>query len=67
MFEIDIDVMRDYIIETGIKQKVIAQKSGMSEGQICRTLQGERKLLAEEYINICYVLQVPMTKFLVNK
>ncbi len=67
MFEIDIDVMRDYIIETGIKQKVIAQKSGMSEGQICRTLQGERKLLAEEYINICYVLQVPMTKFLANK
>ncbi len=67
MLKIDIDAMRNYIIETGIKQKIIAQKSGMSEGQICRTLQGERKLMAEEYINICYVLQVPMTKFLINK
>ncbi len=67
MFEIDIDAMKNYIIKTGIKQKIIAKKTGMSEGQICRTLQGERKLMAEEYINICYVLQVPMTKFLANK
>ncbi len=67
MFEIDIGAIKDYIIKAGIKQKVIAQKSGMNEGQICRTLQGERKLMAEEYINICYVLQVPMTKFLANK
>ncbi len=67
MFEIDINAMKDYIVKIGMKQKVIAQKSGMSEGQICRTLQGERKLMAEEYINICYVLQVPMTKFLANK
>lgn len=67
MFEVDIDAMKDYIIKTGIKQKIIAKKSGMNQSQICRALQGERKLMAEEYINICCVLQVPITKFLKNK
>ncbi len=67
LLEIDINEMKDYIAKAGIKQKIIAQKSGMDENQICRTLQGGRKLLAEEYINICHVLQVPITEFIRNK
>lgn len=64
MFEIDIKSMKDYIDESGIKQKSVADKSGVGEVKLCLILQGKRKLEASEYANICKTMNVPMNKFL---
>lgn len=56
--------LKNYIGETGIKQKTISEKSGVPETKLCFILQGKRKCEAGEYASICKALDVPMNKFL---
>lgn len=61
---VDIKELKDYIEHSGLKQKAVAERSGMGEIQFCMVLQGKRKFEAGEYAGICNVLDVPMTKFI---
>ncbi len=59
----DIHGLKQYIDETGIKQKVIAEKAGMSETTLCLILQGKRKCEVNECVNICNALNVKLEMF----
>lgn len=63
MVELDIDGMKKYIDDSGLKQKTVAGKAGLDEVKFCLVLQGKRKLEASEYANICKAIGVPMSKF----
>ena len=61
---LDFVELKNYIEEKGIKQKIIAEKSGIPEVQLCLILQGKRKCEVGEYSSICDVLGVRVNKFL---
>ena len=61
---VDIKEMKSYIEDSGMKQKAVAEKSGLDESKLCMSLQGKTKLEAGEYANICKALRVPMTQFI---
>lgn len=61
---LDFVELKNYIEEKGIKQKIIAEKSGIPEVQLCLILQGKRKCEVGEYASICDVLGVRVNKFL---
>lgn len=48
----------DYFAEMGIKQTVVARKSGMTKQALSESLRGARRLTAEEYIGICDAIGV---------
>lgn len=52
-----------YLIEQGIKKKYVAEKSGISENALNLALNGKRRLLADEYVKICQILNVPFDRF----
>ncbi len=55
--------IKKYITENGIKFAFVAEKSGMSANVFSGILNGKRSLKAEEYVNICRALNVPLDKF----
>ena len=61
--DIDVSEIKLYIERSGLKQKAVAEKSGLDEYKLCMSLQGKRKLEAGEYANVCSALGVPMTMF----
>ena len=48
--------LKDFIDKSGLKQKAIAEKSGVPEVQLCLILQGKRKCEVGEYASICNLL-----------
>ena len=60
---VDFNEIRDYFKNNGIKQKVIAERSGIGEAKLSLILQGKRKLEAGEYAGLCSALNVPMNTF----
>lgn len=64
MFVFDSEGMKRYIEESGLKQKAISEKTGISEVALSLILQGKRRCEIGEYANICYVLDVNTDKFL---
>ena len=42
-----------YITQNGLKQKVIAEKSGLTENQMSQILKGKRGISADEFEIIC--------------
>ena len=64
MVGLDINGMKSYIDDSGLKQKTVARKAGLDEVKFCLVLQGKRKLEASEYANICKAIGVPMSRFL---
>lgn len=52
-----------YIVENGVPQKQLAQRANMSETALSLSLNGKRRLLADEYIRICNALCLPCDKF----
>lgn len=63
ILDIDAGEIKSYIERSGLKQKAVAEKSGLDKYKLCMSLQGKRKLEAGEYANICSALGVPMTEF----
>lgn len=53
----------EYIKENDISQKKLADRTGMSENALSLSLNGKRKLLADEYIGICDAMCVPYNRF----
>ena len=61
---LDLMALKDFIDKSGLKQKVIAEKSGVSEVRLCLILQGKRKCEVGEYASICDALGVRVDKFI---
>jgi len=47
------DRLKLYITRNGLKQKVIAEKSGLTENQMSQILKGKRGISADEFEIIC--------------
>ncbi len=52
-----------FIVESGLKFNVVAEKSGFSPNTFSAIMNGKRKITAEEYFMICKALGVPLDKF----
>lgn len=50
------------IEKSGMKQKAIAEKIGVSEQALCAMLAGRRKISADEFYGICVVLNIEPNK-----
>lgn len=46
------------IEKSGMKQKVVAKRIGVSEQTLCAMLSGRRKISADEFFNICLTLKI---------
>lgn len=55
--------IKAYIEERGIKQAAVAKASGMTETALSHSLNGKRKLAADEFVKICRFLRVPFDTF----
>lgn len=64
---LDFMELKDFIDKSGLKQKVIAEKSGVPEVQLCLILQGKRKCEVGEYASICNALGVKVDRFIKKK
>lgn len=56
--------IKNYLIENGIKQSFLADKTGMSNSIISDICLGNRKIDCVEYYKICKALNVPFETFL---
>lgn len=56
-------IIKKYITEKGIKQTYIAEKTGISSQVINAILNGNRKIEANEYFEICKALDRPLDFF----
>lgn len=63
MFQIDIQAIKQYLREKGFKQKVIAERAGITEAKLSLILQEKRKLEAGEYAGLCNALNLPLDTF----
>lgn len=64
MFVLDSEEMKKYVESSGIKQKAISEKTGLSESALSLILQGKRRCEIGEYATICHVLGVNTDYFL---
>ena len=54
----------NYIVENGIKQKFISDKTGIPENTLSMILNGKRKMDADEFIEIILALGVDANYFI---
>ncbi len=52
-----------YISEKGLKQAYVAEKSGLTADNLSKILNGNRRLTAEEFLNICKALSLDPKEF----
>ena len=57
------DQLNSYLTKTGIKQVTLSKKTGISPDAISRILRNERKISAEEFLEICYALDLDPNEF----
>ena len=54
-------------LENGIKYSYLSERAGMPMNILSRTLNGKRKMSAEEYFMICEILGLPAETFAPDK
>lgn len=50
--------LNEYVVENGIKQVYIAQKTGLTADTVSKMLKGNRRILADEFLLICTALDI---------
>lgn len=55
--------LNDYVTANGIKQVYIAKKTGLSINAVSKILNGNRKVLADEFLIICATLNIDPNDF----
>lgn len=60
---VDTNQINQFIKENQIKNKFIAEKTGLSESKLSLILKGKRRCEINEYCSICMALNVPFNKF----
>jgi transcriptional regulator with XRE-family HTH domain len=63
LHKIDVDALRQYIKERGLKQGYIAREAGMTDGRLSMLLRGNLKMYADDYFTLCGVLGVSPNTF----
>ena len=63
-FFLDCWRLKEFVDKSGLKQKVISEKSGVPEVKLCLILQGKRRCEVGEYASICDVLGVNFAEFI---
>lgn len=61
------EVIRDYIEDHGMKQNFVAERAGIPPELFRRSLNGERKIPADEFVAICSVLSLDIGDFKSSK
>lgn len=56
--------IKEYLTDTGLKYSEVANEIGLPVNALAAMLNGERKITAEEYFDICRALDVPLDKFI---
>jgi transcriptional regulator with XRE-family HTH domain len=59
--------IKEYLNKKGISQTFVSNKTGIPISTLNAALNGNRKILAEEYFIICQVLEVPLDTFVEDK
>ena len=60
----DYVALKKYIDDTGLKQKVFAQKAMMTQATMSAIINGRVKCSLDNYVNICKALAVPFGTFI---
>lgn len=55
--------IKKYLLENGLKQSFLSEKTGISISKLNSILNNNRKILAEEYFLICKALNVDVCFF----
>lgn len=59
--------IKEYLDENGIKYSYLSERAGMPMNILSPTLNGKRKMSAEEYFMICEILGLPAETFAPDK
>lgn len=55
--------LKQIVEKRGIKQSYLCKQTGLSRDCISRILNSTRKITAEEFLNICYALELDPRSF----
>lgn len=55
--------IKDIIKERGVQQKFICERSGISQVKFSQCMNGKRYLKTEEFLAICFVLDLSFDDF----
>ena len=58
-----VEVIKDRINTLGLKQVAVSRQANMNPDLLSRTLQGDRKLKADEFVSLCQVLGLTLEDF----
>lgn len=61
------EIIKDYLTNNGIKQKFVAERAGIPPELFRRSLDGSRKIPADEFVAICTVLDLDIKDFKKNQ
>ena len=61
-----VESIASYIERKGIKQVYIAKEAHISSDRLSKLRRGERKMLADEFLRICAVINIPIETFSKN-
>ena len=50
--------LNDYVKNNGIKQIHLSQQTGIPTDTVSRILRGERRIMADEFLEICFTLNI---------
>ena len=56
--------IKEYLDENGIKYSYVAEEIGIQKSTFSAMLNGRRKIVADEYFDICRVLRVDLSFFM---
>ena len=56
--------IKEYLVEKGIKQSFLAQKTGLTDHAISDICNKDRRIDCMEYYKICKALDLPLEYFL---
>ncbi|HZJ76003.1 MAG TPA: helix-turn-helix transcriptional regulator [Clostridia bacterium] len=59
--------LNEYVTTNGIKQSYVAQKTGLTADTVSKILNGNRRILADEFLLICTALAIDPNIFRVQK
>ena len=57
------EVIKEHITKNGIKQNFVAEKAGVQPELFRRSLEGKRKIPADEFVRICVALSLDIGDF----
>ncbi len=60
------ELIKNYLDENGIKYSFVAEEAGIPKNVFSSILNGKRKIVAEEYFTICFILKLD-TSFFANQ